>query len=539
MEDVAHCIVHHKKVEYVCPTCRNFPMCETCKRDHVNGTGHAPENCKEVGLAIMRQRIQDAGGRVAKEPAKAMREWLKELEAGILREIDRFQSSLAQGECCKMQELESEERYAELYFYAKGLPAGGSKKEAKMREIQECLTKVLDIASSELEKVRSKIAAKAMAPQSKTVFGAYKKDEVFAFKDDLCEDKGKVLSALKSANMSKFKAVYIDSSRSVGDLVASELASCLQAHPMSALYLCGDYVSDIGAGMLAQAAFHNKSLSAFCVLSQGISDTGAKAIAKAARNCRSLTTFCLFGWKIRDSGAMDVAEAVKGCQLSVFHLGSSDISDAGAISVANAVKNCSLSVFYLNIVLGNISDAGAIAVAKAVKDCSLSVFALRNDGISDEGATAVAAEILSGGCASTLSAFYLGSNNISDLGAKKVADAIKNCPLLSAFDLGSPSLLGETVAYILKNIAGTSTIIRSVNLAVREFSKEQMDSFLDLLQQSGTGKQLKLQFKCDDDNDMIVCKKFAAEWNGKLAEFRIVSSMNWILHDDTFLGVPQ
>ncbi len=78
-----------------------------------------------------------------------------------------------------------------------------------------------------------------------------------------------------------------------------------------------------------------------------------------------------------------------------------------------------------------------------------------------------------------------------------------------------------------------------MNLSIGEISKEQMDSCLDRLQQSGVAKQLKLRFACDSDNTKIVCEKFAPEWNEKLAEFRIVSSVSNSFHDEVILGLLQ
>ncbi len=391
------------------------------------------------------------------------------------------------------------------------------------------------------------VATKAAASQYEPVFAAaYKKSEVLVFNDKPCENIEKAVSDLISADMSKFTAVYIDSVDFVNDDVALKLAPHLQYHSLSKLYLKDFEISNAGAKMLAEAAFHNKSLSAFCIWG-GISDTGAEEVAKAARNCKSLNTFYLYGFGISDLAAKAVAEAMKDCPLSVFHLGSYRISDLGAAAVANAVNKCPLSVFYLQSIGGKISDLGVIAVAKAVKNCPLSVFALVNHTISDEGATAVAKEIVSGGCASTLSAFYLSSCRISDLGAKKVADIFGCSHPLSAFFINDCSLSGETVAYILKNVADTitstsasaSTIIRSVNLRVGKISKEQMDSCLNLLQPSGAGKQIKLRFQCNDESTKIVCEKSEAEWNGKLAEFRIVKDLQNLFEEEMILGVPQ
>ncbi len=163
MEAIPRCAVHRRRpVEYVCLACENLRMCEECKREHVNDEGHAPEDCKEVGQKLMEKRIQDAGGRQAKELAKGLKETLNELEAGILQEIGRFWSSPVQTvEQRKMKELVRKGKYAELYFYVKGLPADGANNEAATRGLNKGLLKVLDIAYEGLHKVRSKIAAGA------------------------------------------------------------------------------------------------------------------------------------------------------------------------------------------------------------------------------------------------------------------------------------------------------------------------------------------------------------------------------------------
>ncbi len=163
MEETSHCVLHRRKpVEYVCPACDNLRMCEECKLVHVNEEGHEPENCKEVGQRLMNQRIQDAGGRQTKELAKGLREGQKELGAEIIREIDKFRSSLVQTEeQSKMRKLDSEGKYAELYFYAKSLPAVGANNEAATEELNKRLLEVLDTTYEGLQKARNKIAAGA------------------------------------------------------------------------------------------------------------------------------------------------------------------------------------------------------------------------------------------------------------------------------------------------------------------------------------------------------------------------------------------
>ncbi len=541
MENMTHCRVHPERpTEYVClcPACRNLPLCETCKWKHEIGTRHATENCKEVGLAIMHQRIQDANGRQVEELAKALKTALKELEIELLREIGMFQlSCILTEELRDMKKLDTEGRYAELYFYAKTLPEGGERNKVAMRGLNKRIVEMIDTASDGLKKVLNKFSAEAAAAaaQYKPIFARYKKDEVLVMKDESYNEEEKAVTALHNTDISNRKAVYIDSSYVGGDRVVSELASRLQAHPVSALFLLGYDISDAGAEALAQAAFRNDSLSAFGIGSYEISDTGAKAVAEAARNSRSLTTLYLHVPKISDPGALAVAEAVKGCPLSAFFLTNKKISDKGAMAVAEAVKGCPLSAFFLYGYW--TSDAGAIAIADAMKGCPLSAFCFGSGEISDSGVAAVAKTLSSGRCASTLSALYLGSNGFSDSGAKKVADTVRGCPMLSSFYFDSMPISGEAVAYILGSMAGACAIIRSVNLCISKISRGQMNSCLDRLGQSVVARQLKLRFECYTEDARVACEESAAEWGAKLAEFSIVSDIENLFINEVIIGV--
>ncbi len=527
-----HCRSHPEKLaEYRCPTCENRPMCEECKQAHEAGTKHVLENFKEVGPAIMHQCYKD--GLLANIMDERLIQIVKEFEAGLPQEIGRLQSNCMQTEerCSKVQKLDSERRYAELYCYAKSLTAGSAKSQAVTGELSKHLLEMFDNASKKLKK-----ALDGTVAQCKPVFDAYKEDEVFGVNYEAYRVEEQVLSTLKHVNMSKLKAAYIQLWPGVGDRVVSGFASRLQTHPMSALYLSSWDISDAGVEVLVQAAFRGKSLSAFCIESDNISDTGAKAVAAAARNYRSLTTFYLFGLKISDSGATAVAEAVKGCPLSVFRLGGYKISDSGATVVAETVKDCPLSVFCF----GNcgISDAGAIAVAKTMKDCPLSAFCLMGGEISDSGATTVAEILSSGECASTLSALCLGSGSISDSGAKRVADAVRDCTRLSAFYLHGGPISGETLAYILEGMTDTSNV-RSVNLCVDEISQEQMNFCLSRVRKSGVANQLKLRLVCANEAAKSVCMEFAAEWKATLAEFEVATDISAIFNYDVLIGVPK
>ncbi len=464
-----HCILHRQKVaEYVCPYCDNLLLCETCKQEHANAERHSPENCKEVGLALMRQRIENTSGKLqTEELTRGLMGVMKELEAGLLREIDRFQASLAQNEdVSKMRGLEREGRYAELYFYVRGLPVVAAKSEGEVQDIRKRLTKMVDTASDGLKALRDKAAATTAVPQYKPMFATYKEDEVLFFDKLLCGyDDSKMVSALHSAaeGMSnKVKAAFITSSIINEYRLTIEIASILRTNPVSALYYSGSQISDDCAELLANALLDMKSLSVFCLNTVFVSDRGVKAVAVAARCCPSLTTFFLQG--------------------------------------------------------GMVSNSGVKAMTELMKGCPLSAFGFMSGGISDEGETALADMISS--CSSTLSAFSLKEPKISDAGIKKMADAARNCHLLSAFYLGCNPLSGEMLAYVLEAVTGASSSIRLVSLYI---AGEQLDSCLMKLEKSWIGRQLQLQLLCNNESVCVAC---ATKWSGKFSGLKI-SPHDW------------
>ncbi len=483
MEDKIHCALHsNRPAEYVCPYCNNLPMCESCKQEHIIDQGHQPANCKEIGCKLMRLRMREPEkNQLTKELAKMLRKIVKELEAGLLGEIKKLQSNweLAKGQH-EMQKLNREGRYAELYFYAKNLPVDCANNNGALQKLKECLLEKFYAASEEVDKSQSKIIALAMpriAPQFKPMLATYWRNEVFLIKPDSDIDtKQNVLSALKSTNMSMFKAIFILPWCRIENQVALELASILQMSSVSALYFEGRDISDIGAEALAQTAFHNNSLTMFCIRGENISDAGAEAVAKVARNCPFLYTFYIGGHSISDTGAKTVAKALKDCPLTAFGLWGDKISDSGAIAVTKIISSCNR----------------------------------------------------------TLSAFLLSSRDISADGAKKVVDMVRSWPLLSEFYLSGQRLSEETLAYILEAMAGVSCI-RSVNLYIGGVaSKGQIDYCLARLQFSGVAKQLKLRFQCEDNESMY--EKYIADWKEKFAELRIVEYVTLPFIEERVLG---
>ncbi len=489
MEKSFACAVHRKQqAEYVCPLCENVLFCETCKREHTDEAGHSPVNLKEAGLSLMRMYIQGAGGWQMRELARTLRDAMKVLEAGLLLEVES--SCVITEEQRAMQKLEQEGKYAELYFYAKGLKMGADKNEAAMKELNKRIVKALDMASEGLEKVRNGFEPmitpqleQQPKPQQryKSVLAEYGKDEVCVLDNEsVFTNEDLLISVLESTDMSNIKAVYIRLLNIIGDRTVSELAYILQANYVSAVYLGGSHISDSGAEELARAAFRNKALSMFCLWGGEVSDAGAKAVAAAALNSPSLSTF------------------------------------------------------YLS---GGISDSGARTLAEAMKSCKISTFGLWSDEISDSGATVVAETMMTSGCAGKLSVFFLGGSGITAAGAKKVADAVRDWPKLSALYFDGEPLSGETLAYVLDAVASNGGI-RSVNLRIDGVSAGQMAACLAGLHKSGAGRRLKLRFECDGDA-RDVCKKCAADWVGKFDEFRIIGYIGEVFREEVILGTPQ
>ncbi|MDR3414087.1 MAG: hypothetical protein P4L87_24520 [Formivibrio sp.] len=189
---------------------KNLSMCESCKQEHVEEEKHQPESCKEVGRALMRKRIQEIDGKQqTTELAKILRKTMKELEAGLLREIERLRlDSELPKEQCEMQKLEREERYAELYFFVKGRTVDATNSEATIQELRKRLLNTMDTASAGLKRVQSMIVAAAtrVAPQHKSMFAAYGRDDVFLLKpDSYTATTDNVVSALKSDEFNTVK----------------------------------------------------------------------------------------------------------------------------------------------------------------------------------------------------------------------------------------------------------------------------------------------------------------------------------------------
>ncbi len=487
-----HCVVHSERpAEYICTRCYGRLLCEDCNRYHTLAVPHSTENCKEVGCALLRQRIHEGGGKLAKKMVKSMKHIVKDMLATLLQEIERFRLSCAlTEEIRKMKQLEQEGRYAELYFCVTGLHRdgdGAAKHMDAIENLNKRFVKTLDAASDQLKAIRDKIAlvtATTAVPQHRPMLAAYKRDEVFLLnKASEYDTEEKIVAALQNLKRDmpgQIRAVFISPACPVGNPVALELASLLETAPISALYLSGADISDMGAKALARTAFRNQSLSMFCLDAGKMTEVGVKAVADAARNSRSLTTLYLWGSEISDTGAKAVANAVKGCPISAFGIWSNGISDVGATDLAE-MMHC---------------------------------------------------------CCRTLSAFFLGSMNVSADGTKKMADAVRSCRLMSGLYFWGKPLSGETLEYILDAMSGTISGVRSVNLQIgKGVSERQMENCLTKLQRNGVGKHLKLRFLCGDNSAKSVCERCATEFNGEVAEFRIVQYIPALFVDEMILGV--
>ncbi len=351
MEDKTHCTHHHDQpAEYVCPACKYLPLCKSCKQSHAKDTGHSPDNCREVGRALLRQRIQEAG----EKPIKVMKKFVKELAETLVQGVERFRPECALKE---LRQLEAEGMYVELYLGVKSLHDGVTTKE-----LSECVLKTLDAAHAELDKLRDKVIAQAKSVDPKSA-------GVYVFRGELSTTEEQVVSALKTANVPKLKELYVYPKCQIGNKVAQELAPMIQSGELTAVCIEGANINNADAAELARAAFHNKALSTFGMWSRRISYNGVMELAKAARDCRLLTTFYLSGEGISDLEAEAVANAVRDCPLSVFGIWGIGITDTGAATVSEMISGCrrTMSVIYFGG--SSILAAGAKKVVEAVRSC--------------------------------------------------------------------------------------------------------------------------------------------------------------------------
>ncbi len=242
MERLLYCSVHRTRpVEYVCLACDNLRMCEECKRGHVDEEGHALENCKEVGLTLMHQHLEDAGGRQAKELTKGLREALKELETGLLGEVDRFWLNLVQTEeQRKMQELVNEGRYAELYLYTKRLSMGGANTGDVMRRLNKRLLKILDTTYEGLEKVRNKIAADAGETLAERI--ARMEEDIKNLTDILAGKEESLRNCLAACDARGLKEMFKESTAAINKEQESQKKKDL-------IQKLGDYLNTVENGL--------------------------------------------------------------------------------------------------------------------------------------------------------------------------------------------------------------------------------------------------------------------------------------------------
>ncbi|KAK3237719.1 hypothetical protein CYMTET_52226, partial [Cymbomonas tetramitiformis] len=248
----------------------------------------------------------------------------------------------------------------------------------------------------------------------------------------------------------------------VGDVTlgVSTLANALQHAncKLTALHLEWNVVGAEGAKLLAAAVQHaNCQLQELHLAGNGVREAGTLALAAALRNpnCK-LRSLRLDGNGVGESGVSTLVSALESynCKLRTLRLGGNEVGENGVFKLAEVLQhpNCRLSAlnlaYYkldddvdeasnelqqlncklqtLNIAYDGISDEGAAALANALqhRNCKLSSLHLNGNGVRDAGAASLAAALQHVNC--KLQSLHLEGNQVGDTGALSLATALQN-----------------------------------------------------------------------------------------------------------------
>ena len=159
---------------------------------------------------------------------------------------------------------------------------------------------------------------------------------------------------------------------------------------------------------------------------KGYDDNDAVQLGKAiaAMKPPTLKQIYLSKNNVGDAGAIGLAAGLKELEaMDTIHFADNQIGDAGMAALAPALAplGCTTIVFTRN----TFGDEGAAAFAKALADPesfkNLEWLFLNECQISDKGAAALAAALLTG--CKELVRFNIADNKIGDAGASAIADA--------------------------------------------------------------------------------------------------------------------
>lgn len=237
------------------------------------------------------------------------------------------------------------------------------------------------------------------------------------------------------------------------------------------------------SGMMQLAvALHSASdsLRALSLNYCNIDDRGARALSTSLSKLQSLRRLDLEGNLFGNAGASALAEALTSGGLSgleALNLKSNCFSDSGVVALSAALRTgSSPSLSCLDLSGNGIACEGAVALAMVIAGghCSLQSLSLAWNNLSDEGATAFAANVdvktpLPHSSQFSLEKLDMGNNSIGDLGVRALAHAFRSAAPLSQLqqiDLTGNDFhdggLSDLVAFMRDAMEGVKTRVHKV-----------------------------------------------------------------------------
>jgi serine/threonine protein kinase/Ran GTPase-activating protein (RanGAP) involved in mRNA processing and transport len=241
--------------------------------------------------------------------------------------------------------------------------------------------------------------------------------------------------------------------------VASALCCSTDSASLTTIILQNNDFSDAGVEALAVGVQANTTLTALYLGGNMISDVGAKILARV---CVKFTTLEIGGNQIGDEGAAALAKCVReSATLTSLHLGTNQIGDAGAAALASAVRE-STALATLTLPDNRIGAQGAQALADVVR-VSLTLISLRLD-----------------------------RNPIGAVGAKAFADALHTRQFSAPFTLKIESIQSAAVSAWLEMFKDNTTLTQ-LTLLINEFPRSHIAELRSALRLNSSLTALEVQ----------------------------------------------
>ncbi|CAE7478866.1 NLRC3 [Symbiodinium necroappetens] len=127
-------------------------------------------------------------------------------------------------------------------------------------------------------------------------------------------------------------------------------------------------VDDAGVARLAEALTNNKTIVDVYLDDNNITDIGVQRVATLIQSSRTLRQVSFYHNKVTDIGVQSLSKALLGSTLNLLDLRDNRVSDAGATALAEALEAGSQLRFLL-LKDNEITDGGAQRLAAAVRKC--------------------------------------------------------------------------------------------------------------------------------------------------------------------------